>query len=69
MKKNEWNSSLARLPEGFGFLTVKIGFNYINYAGLGQLESQPSLMESCGKGRLDIRNQVMAFIALYLKNC
>lgn len=36
-KKNEWNSSLARLPEGFGFLTVKIGLNYINYAGWDSL--------------------------------
>lgn len=28
---------------------------------LGQPKSQPSLMESCGKERLDIRNQVIAF--------
>lgn len=32
-KKKEWNSSLARLPEGSGFLTVKIGLNYIRNAG------------------------------------
>ena len=32
MRKNEWKSSLARLPKGFGFSTVKIGLNSINYA-------------------------------------
>lgn len=33
---------------------------------LGQPESQPFLMESCGKERLDNRNQIVAFITPYI---
>lgn len=34
---------------------------------MGQPESQPFLMESCGKERLDTRNRVIAFITPDLK--